>query len=436
MNRDLGLLFASRALRSFAQGYMAVIIPMYIAILGYGAVELGILSAVSSIVSATLALSVGVLADRFGRKLFMILISLMMAISGLVFAASHAFVVIALAAALGTFGGGGGAGRGGAWGPFYPAAQALLAEHSLALERTAVFGVLSFVGVMAGALGSLAAYLPQLLQAAAGFTLLQGYEALFLVTAAIGLAMALVVIPMRETRALPDPASVRPKPSPSSMPADAMRWGLSPKTWKIVARFMLTNTVNGFAIGMVGPFLVYWFYRRYGATAGQLGSLLFVINLVSALPFLAAGRLALRFGSVSIVVFTRLIGCTMLAAMALMPSFWLAAVIYALRTVFNTLSVPVRQSYLMGIIEPAERASAAGFSNSPAQVGTALSPFLAGYLMEHVWLGLPLEGGAVLQTVNALLYWFFFRDLRPPEELKLDELDVVEESPTAAEPSL
>lgn len=432
MNRDLGLLFASRALRSFAQGYMAVIIPMYIAILGYGAVELGILSAVSSIVSATLALSVGVLADRFGRKLFMILISLMMAISGLVFAASHAFVVIALAAALGTFGGGGGAGRGGAWGPFYPAAQALLAEHSLALERTAVFGVLSFVGVMAGALGSLAAYLPQLLQAGAGFTLLQGYEALFLVTAAIGLAMALVVIPMRETRTLPDPASVRS----ATAPASPMRWGLSPQTWRIVARFMLTNTVNGFAIGMVGPFLVYWFYRRYGATAGQLGSLLFVINLVSALPFLAAGRLALRFGSVSIVVVTRLIGCAMLAAMALMPSFWMAAVMYALRTVFNTLSVPVRQSYLMGVIEPAERASAAGFSNSPSQVGTALSPFLAGYLMEHVWLGLPLEGGAVLQTVNALLYWFFFRDLRPPEELKLDELDAVEESPTAVEPGL
>ena len=36
MNRDLGLLFASRALRSFAQGYMAVIIPMYIAIPGQG----------------------------------------------------------------------------------------------------------------------------------------------------------------------------------------------------------------------------------------------------------------------------------------------------------------------------------------------------------------------------------------------------------------
>jgi len=436
MNRDLGLLFASRALRSFAQGYMAVIIPMYIAILGYGAVELGILSAVSSIVSATLALSVGVLADRFGRKLFMILISLMMGISGLVFAASHAFVVIALAAALGTFGGGGGAGRGGAWGPFYPAAQALLAEHSLALERTAVFGVLSFVGVMAGALGSLAAYLPQWLQAGAGFTLLQGYQALFLLTSAIGVAMALVVIPMRETRTVPEAVPVRSKPSSNAKPAAGMRWGLSPQTWKIVARFMVTNTVNGFAIGMVGPFLVYWFYRRYGATAGQLGSLLFVINLVSALPFLAAGRLALRFGSVTIVVFTRLIGCAILAAMALMPNFWLAAVMYALRTVFNTLSVPVRQSYLMGVIEPSERASAAGFSNSPSQVGTALSPFLAGYLMEHVWLGLPLEGGAVLQTINALLYWLFFRDLRPPEELALDELQAVEPSPIASEPGI
>lgn len=104
----------------------------------------------------------GVLSDRFGRKTFLILISLLTVGGGLAFAVSTNFIVLVLAAAIGTIGrGGGGAGSGGNWGPFYPAEQALIAEHSTDFERTTVFGALSSVGVVAGAVGSLFAWLPR-----------------------------------------------------------------------------------------------------------------------------------------------------------------------------------------------------------------------------------------------------------------------------------
>jgi MFS family permease len=421
MNRDLNLLFASRALRSLSQGYMAVVLPLYVVALGYSAIDLGMIAAVNSLANALVALAVGVLADRFGRKLFMVLISLMMAISGVLFCLSHALGMIVVAASLGTYGGGGGAGRGGAWGPLYPAAQALIAEHASPLQRTRIFGQLSFVGVLASAVGSLTAYLPQFLHRTAGYTLLEGYNVLFILTAIVGVAMALVVLPVSDTSAQSDP----PHRLHSLTPGDggkprAQRYtfGMSAQTWRIVVRFMTTNLVNGVALGMISPFLVLWFHRRYGVGAGEIGGLFFVINLMSAVPFLMAGRMAHAFGAVRTVVGTRIIGSVLLLLMALMPSFWLASIIYALRTICNTLAAPVRQSYLMGVIEPSQRAGAAGFANSPAQVGTSISPFLAGYLMEHVWLGFPLAGGAAFQLINGALYWLFFRNLHPPEEIE------------------
>lgn len=193
--------------------------------------------------------------------------------------------------------------------------------------------------------------------------------------------------------------------------------GLSRASWRLIARFMATSATNGLAVGMLGPLLVYWFHRRYGATAADIGELYFVLNLVAATPYLLAGRMAAYFGSVSAVVMCRGTAAVMLGALVMMPNFWLAGVLYGVRMIFNTLSIPVRQSFLMGVIPPAERSSAAGMSSFPAQVGASISPYLAGYLMDQVSLDLPMELSALLQGLYVVLYYLFFRNVRPPEEL-------------------
>jgi MFS family permease len=101
----------------------------------------------------------------------------------------------------------------------------------------------------------------------------------------------------------------------------------------------------------------------------------------------------------------------------LMPTFLWAAAIYGIRMLFNILSNPVRQSYLMGVIPPPERSSASGFANFPSQVMSAIGPYLAGLFMEHLFISLPLEFAAFMQGINTFLYWLFFRNVLPPEEM-------------------
>jgi MFS family permease len=424
LNRNLICLFAGRALRSASQAYLVIVVPLFLATIGYDAMHIGLMFAIVAIASAVMAALTGILSDRFGRKALLIVISLMTAAGGAVFAFSTSFVVLTMAAAVGTIGRGGGAGSAGAFGPYYPAEQPLIAEQVSDLHRTTVFGALSFVAVLGGAAGSLLAWAPRLMQQGFGLPTLEGYRALFILTAIIGLAMVAVVIPVREYRSTRiDRTASRSLPETSShesAPHDARLLGLSRTSWQLVSRFMVTAATNGLAIGMLGPLLVYWFYRRFGVDAAEIGKLYFVLNLVAAAPYLLAGRMAARFGSVNAVVVCRAIASVLLGVMVLMPRFWLAGLLYGARMIFNTLSIPVRQSFLMGVIPPAERSSAAGMASFPAQVGSSISPYIAGYLMQQVALELPLELAALLQAINAALYYLFFHAVLPPEEISAD----------------
>jgi MFS family permease len=416
LNRDLFWLFVLRVLRSFAQGYLGVITPLYVVMLGYNAVDLGILFAVSAIVSGVLSTLTGVMSDRFGRKVFLALISILTAIGAVWFALTRNFAMIVAAGALGSIGRGG-AIAGGAWGPFYPAAQALVAEQTSDYHRTTVFGALSFVGVMAAAIGSLLAALPAIFNRVLGLPVLDGYRILFALAGLLALAMAVAVIPVRELHVgRGRAAGAGGEHEPHRAGAAPLLFGLSGESWQLVWRFMVTNATNGLAIGMLGPFVVYWFYRRFAVSATQLGELFFVLNLVSSIPYLMAGRIAMTFGAVRSVVVTRAISTALLFGVVLMPTFLTAAMLYTVRMIFNVISLPVRQSYLMGVIDPAERASAAALGNLPSQITSAAGPYFAGYFMEHLSLALPLEFAAVMQALNALLYWLFFRKVFPPEE--------------------
>lgn len=421
LNRDLVWLFVLRILRSIPQGYLGILLPLYLVALGYRAVALGTLLAFSALVAAGVSMVVGVLADRLGRKNCLAAISVMLAIGAIGFAFARSFTWLVVFASIGSIGRGG-ALAGGAWGPFYPAVQPLVAESTTDYNRTTVFGAFSFVGVMVAAAGTLLAGLPQLLARIAGTPELETYRMLFLLAGLLGLAMAVAVIPVNERRANGQLESGAGNSSSTDADAPAARlsgarFGLSRDSWRLVVRFMITNTTNGLAIGMLGPIVVYWFYRRFGVGSAQLAEFFFILNLASALPYLMAGRLALMMGSVRAVVWTRAISTVLLFLVVMMPTFWLAAMLYGVRAIFNMLSIPVRQSYLMGVIPPAERSSASGFANFPSQVMSAASPYIAGVFMEHLYLSLPLEFAAAMQALNTVLYWIFFRNVLPPEEM-------------------
>ncbi|MGC8481747.1 MAG: MFS transporter, partial [Acidimicrobiales bacterium] len=138
--------------------------------------------------------------------------------------------------------------------------------------------------------------------------------------------------------------------------------------------------------------------------------------VVSMASNLSAAPLARRFGLVRATVGLRIVVAALFVPMALSPNLYLAGFFYLLRMTGQRVVLPMRQSYVMGMADPSERSRVAAISQLPAQVTSAVTPTLAGFLFDEVSLAAPFLFASVLQFLNAVSYYYFFRDLHPEEE--------------------
>jgi MFS family permease len=98
-----------------------------------------------------------------------------------------------------------------------------------------------------------------------------------------------------------------------------------------------------------------------------------------------------------------------------MPSAPLAVLCLLLRMAFSQMDVPARQSFVMSVVPPEERAAAASVTNVPRSLASALAPLLAGALLQRSSFGWPLIVGGVLKLVYDVLLLLLFRHVRSPE---------------------
>ena len=399
MTRDVAIVTWARVPMSAARALGGIATPIYLALLGFSAVRLGVLFLAIAAVSTLLSTAVGLLSDRFGRRPFLVGLPLLAAGAGVVFSLRVPEAALWLAAMVGTLGRGAGAG-GGVVGPYYPAEQALAADHTAAGYRNAVFGRLAFSSAIGGLGGALLAQLAGS-HHPAGVAAVATFRPVYIAVAALAASSGIAALWLSpEPRRLPEPG----------------RTFLPRRSLGLLVRLWVTNGVNGIAVGMFAPFITYWFFVRFGAGAGTIGRLYAVINLVTMASILSAARVARRLGLVRTIIGGRIVQAILLIPMALAPSFTLAGAIYLLRMIAQRLSMPLRQSFVMAAADPAERGSVAALSNIPSQATSASSPALAGFLFEHVSLALPFELAGGLQLLNAILFYAFFRGTIPDEE--------------------
>jgi MFS family permease len=447
-SRNLTVVLAARVSMSAGRALAGVITPIYLSLEGFSAVRLAEYVLTVAICSAGLSTFAGTVSDRIGRKSFLVVMPLLTAAAGATFAVSAYEPLLFVMGALGSFGRGAGAGA-GAVGPYQPAESALVTDTLEARHRNDAFGRLAFgssLGATAGGLLALLVPSSHVHGSAATTVFRAGFLAVAAVSAFAGLlALALVERPFRCAGAAGPPGSAPPAAAargaeqPGSDPlAGAVPIGPGPRRRRLLPeksrwllyRLWLTNGLNGMAIGMFGPFVTYWFFRRFGASASEVGILFAAINAVTTASVLSAAGLARRLGLVKTVAIVRTMQAALLVPMVLSPTFALAGAVYFVRMVVQRIGLPLRQSYTLGLADPDERGSVAALSNLPSQVAMAGSPLLTGYLFEEVSLSLPFEIAAALQLANAGTFWAFFRH-HPPDE----ERDQLEALPLSVQPA-
>src|SRR5215510_7920412 len=91
----------ARALRDFADGFTAVLLPVYLTALGLGPFEVGVVATLALLGSALTTLAIGFLGSRADQRWLLIAGSGLMALTGLAFAASSTYAVVLLVALIG-----------------------------------------------------------------------------------------------------------------------------------------------------------------------------------------------------------------------------------------------------------------------------------------------------------------------------------------------
>lgn len=388
-------LLAARALRAFADGYVAVLLPAYLLALGFGTWEVGVLSSATLLGSAFATLAVGAWGHRFASRRLLLAAALLMAGTGLGFAGSAEFWPLLLIAFVGTLNP-----SSGDVSVFLPLEHARLAAAAQGEARTALFARYSLAGALFAALGALAAAVPDWLTMAAGMPRLAALRAMFAGYGAVGVVVWLLY------RRLPAPhleASAPPVP-------------LGPSR-AIVVRLAALFSLDAFAGGLVvNSLLALWLFARFDLSLAAAGMFFFWAGLLTAASQLAAPRVAQRFGLLNTMVFTHVPAnlCLILAAFA--PNLPLALGLLLLRSALSQMDVPTRGAFVMSVVTPAERAAAASFTAVPRSLAAAASPTLGGALFAAGWLAAPLVACGVLKIVYDFTLLRAFSRVKPHGE--------------------
>jgi predicted MFS family arabinose efflux permease len=177
--------------------------------------------------------------------------------------------------------------------------------------------------------------------------------------------------------------------------------------------FSLDSFGGGF---VVQSLLALWLFQRFEVSIATAGAIFFWTGVLSAFSALAAVRIASRIGLLNTAVFTHLPANFFLVLTPFMPTVELAVVCLLLRSALSQMDVPVRNSYVMAVVSPAERPAAASVTAVPKSLAAALSPLLSGWLLTLSAFGWPLVIGGALKSVYDVLFLLMFKTVRPPEE--------------------
>jgi MFS family permease len=385
------LLFG-RALRAFADGYVAILLPAYLLALGLGQWQVGLISTATLFGSALATLAVGAWGHSFSHRHLLLSAALLMSATGLAFAGLSSLWPLLLVAFVGTLNP-----SSGDVSVFLPLEHARLAEAAHGDARTALFARYSLTGALCAAIGALAAAVPGWLTGF-GIDRLAALRGMFSAYGATGLAVWLLY------RRLPEPQAHERSAPP--MPLGPSR--------RIVFKLAALFSVDAFAGGLVvNSLLALWLFERFGLSLAAAGSFFFWAGLLTAGSQLAAPVVAKRIGLINTMVFTHIPANICLILAALSPSLAWALALLLLRSALSQMDVPTRSAFVMAVVTPAERPAAASFTAVPRSLAAAASPTLGGILFASSWLAAPLVACGVLKIAYDLAIWRAFRRVSP-----------------------
>jgi len=395
--READLLIYASFFNWAAAGLLFITLQVFLVLEGLSFALSGLIVGTFGITSALATWPFGILADRYGRKRFVIGGGVVSAFAITLFAIVGTNISLLFAAA---------ALSGFSEAMFASSWTAMLADKATNAWRTRAFTLSFFVSTISSAAGGFSASILGPIDSLLGISLVQGHRYLFAGVAAVSLFGPAMVSKVSDSK-----PSVLGNPRFHFLPRKSLR---------PVVQYSIAGGLIAFGAGMVVPLVPGWAYLRFGVKDDVTGPVFGGINsLVMGVANLATPRLAKRFGTVKTIVVTQASSTAFLFSMPFTPNFPAASAVFIVRSCLMMMSNPAEQSLLMGLVSEDERATAAAITAAlwrfPNSISTGLGAYIMG-LGGFLYLSLPFWICTGLYLASISYFWVAFKETRLPEE--------------------
>jgi len=358
---------------------------------GLSPVFTGLVLTVMGMANVAMSIPLGILADRYGRRRFLIIGNLLASLTLMMFAlTTNEFLLIIAAIVEGT-----------TEAAFATSGTALLTQLAGDANRTPAFSLSSFLQNVAYGLGGFALPLVLVLESF-GLTDASSHVALYIVVAGMGAAVT--------------PLLLRIPESAKAEKAKSIGQFLPRKSRNVIIKWSAANVLVAFGAGFFVPLMTLWFSLRYGVSDSLSGPVIGISGFLIAGVSLVAPFLARRFGLVRAAVLSEGLSMVFMLFVPFSPTFLIAGIVYTVRSFLMNVANPMNSSLIMGLVSPDERGAAAGISSAVWRFPNSVSTIIGSAMMGAGLLGLPFYIATVLYVASLVLYWVFFGKVRLPEE--------------------
>jgi MFS family permease len=392
---DGKLILVEKAVRTVPYGFLGVLFAVYLSQLGFSSLLIGVVLTATVLSSALYTFTVSFVADRIGRRRTLVFFALMDFIAGTFLFISTTWWAPVLAGIVGNMTVGA-----GEVGPFLSLEQAVIPRTCDSQHRTLAFSWYNLVGYASASGGALIAGLPQYFGSGPN-----AYRPLFAAYLLSGLVGSVLYSKLSKGIEIQRTTTL------------TKRAILSEKSKPIVQKLSALFAIDAFGGGFIGTSLLsYYFYERFALQLTSLGLIFAATQIVTAMSFLAAERIARRIGLLRTMVFSHIPSNIFLTAVPFAPSVLGAISLLLCRQSLSQMDVPTRQSYVMAVVDEDDRTPAAGLTNVTRSVAQSVSPSVAGYAIASLWIGSIFVAAGTLKLAYDVLIYRSFRKVKPPEE--------------------
>lgn len=399
---DARLLFLSKLVRMFSYGFLAVMLVIYMQEIGYTDDSIGLMFTLTLLGDAVISILLTSHADRVGRRLTLLLGSLLAIATSFVFATQSNFYVLLAMGVIGVI-----SPSGSEMGPFMAIELSSLSQVTNDSDRTSIMAWYNLVGSFASAGGALVCgFLLNIFQnpSYGGNSLKDSCRQVLFIYALVQVVQLICFFQL-------SPAIEVPTPTGSSPSGISSFLGLH-KSKGIVMQLSLLFMLDSFAGSFVLQSIISaWFFSVYKTPTVTLGSIVFYCNVIAGISALFAAEIARAIGLVMTMVVTHLPSNILLILVPLMPSETAAIAMLAARYSISQMDVPTRNAYVQSVVDADERSAANGVTNVIRSIGASTGPYLSGLLTASVtYRNYPFYIAGALKIVYDLLLLYNFQN--------------------------